>query len=129
MRAWLAAVLVIQAVGSGPARVSPAADDIARGIAALHDFEYEDANAAFRRARGHDADSVLACWGEAMTFYQTLWHNENVDEGRAALARLAPTPAARAAKARTPKEQLLLAAVERLFSAGDYASRRADYVE
>jgi hypothetical protein len=129
MRAFVAAALVSQAVASSPARVAPAADDLARGIAALHDFEYEDANAAFRRARARDADSVLACWGEAMTFYQTLWHNENVDEGRAALARLAPTAAARAAKARTLKEQLLLAAVERLFSAGDYAARRAAYVE
>jgi len=129
MRAFLATALVVQAAIAGPARRDTAAGEIARGIAALHDFEYEDANAAFRRARELDADSVLACWGEAMTFYQTLWRNENVDEGRAALVRLAATPEARAAQAHTPKERLLLAAVERLFGDGTAPARRAAYVD
>ena len=126
MRALLVVAIVFQTAERAPAS---ATHDIALGIAALHDFEYEDANAAFRRARAVEPDSVLACWGEAMTFYQTLWRNENVDEGRAALARLAPTREARAAKARTPREQLLLAAVERLFDSGDASARRSAYVD
>ena len=61
----------------------------------------------------------MAYWGEAMTYHQTLWGNENVDAGRQALARLAPTPAARRARARTAKEQALLDAASVLFGEGD----------
>ncbi len=106
-----------------------AAGDIARGIAALHDFEYEDANAAFRHARSLDPGSALAAWGEAMSYNQTLWRNENVEEGRAALVRLAATPDARAAKASGPREQALLAAVERLYDGGDAPTRRRAYLD
>src|ERR1700730_4336453 len=81
---------------------------VLRGLTALHYFEYEEANEAFREARVKDPASGVACWGEAMTYHQTLWRNENVGSARQALARLSPTPAARAAKARTPKEQMLL---------------------
>jgi tetratricopeptide (TPR) repeat protein len=108
---------------------APAATAVARGIAALHDFEYEEANAAFLEARSIDPGSVIACWGEAMTYHQTLWRNENVDAGRQALARLAPTAAERAAKASGAKEQRLLAAVERLFGAGDASTRRREYAD
>ena len=48
-----------------------------------------------RRASSIPA-SCMAYWGEAMTYHQTLWRNENVDAARQALARLGPTPAARA---------------------------------
>src|SRR5262249_31212168 len=61
--------------------------------------------------------------------HQTLWRNEDVDQGRAALARLAPTPKARAALASTTREQVLLAAVERLFGSGDAAARRSGYAD
>jgi len=71
----------------------------------------------------------MAYWGEAMTYHQTLWGNENLPEARRTLARLAPTPAARIAKARTPKEQALIGAVEILFGEGDSAARRARYKE
>jgi tetratricopeptide (TPR) repeat protein len=132
MMRWIVlAMAMLHVTGPSPRYgVEPAPDaEIARGIAALHDFEYEDANAAFRRARELDPRSVLAAWGEAMSFYQTLWRNENVGEGRAALARLAPTPDARRALASTVKERVLLAAAEQLFGEGDAASRRAAYVE
>jgi hypothetical protein len=130
MLRWIAAAaLTLQAVAARSPAPRPASDttDIAVGIAALHDFEYEDANAAFRRAREKRPTSVLAAWGEAMSYHQTLWRNEDVDQGRAALARLAPTPEARAALASTTREQVLLAAVERLFGSGDAAARRTAY--
>ena len=69
-----------------------------RGVTALHTFEYEDANEAFGQARRLDPGLVMAYWGEAMTYHQTLWRNENVQAARAALARLGPTPAARRAR-------------------------------
>ena len=72
-------------------------------LAALHQFEYEDANESFRQARELDPAFVMAYWGEAMTYHQTLWRNENVDAARLTLARLGPTPAARRAK--TPQRE------------------------
>jgi hypothetical protein len=108
---------------------SPAARLITRGIDALHDFEYEDANAAFQEARAADPASAIACWGEAMTYSQTLWRNEDVTAGRQALARFAPTAIERAAKASGPKEQALLSAVDQLFGPGDSATRRQKYAE
>jgi tetratricopeptide (TPR) repeat protein len=96
---------------------------------ALHYFEYEEANEAFREARVKDRGSVMACWGEAMTYHQTLWRNENVGLARQALARLGPTPAARAAKARTPKELMFLTAAETLFGDGDAPTRQRRYAD
>jgi len=97
-----------------------------RGVSALHLFEYEDANEAFTEARRIDPGFAMAYWGEAMTYHQTLWRNENVQAARDALARLGPTPGARRAKAHTPKEQALFDAVEILFADGDAATRRAE---
>ncbi len=56
---------------------------------------YEDAIDAFRAAQKIDPNFVMAYWGEAMSFSQPLWFFEEVDKGRAALAKLGPTPDAR----------------------------------
>ena len=61
----------------------------------------------------------MAYWGEAMTFNHPIWQQTSPDLAKAALARLGPTAAARAAKARTEKEKEWLAAVEKLYGAGD----------
>lgn len=111
---------------SGAAAAQP---PFLRGVAALHDFEYEEAHDAFREAQAIDAGFALAYWGEAMTYNQTLWRRENVDAAREVLARLGPTPAARAAKAPTPREQGFLAAVETLFGGGDAPTRQRRYAE
>jgi len=100
-----------------------------RGIAALHNFEYEDASGAFQQARQADPSNALACWGEAMSYHQTLWRNEDLAAGRAALARLAPTAEAREAKADTPKTRALLHAVDVLFGPGDEDARRRAYAD
>ena len=97
------------------------------GLAALHSFEYEDANEAFLRAQRADPGLVLAYWGEAMTYHQTLWGNEDVGAARGALARLALTAPARAAVARSPRERMFLGAADALFGPGDGATRRARY--
>src|SRR5438876_1118077 len=72
-----------------------------RGVAGLHTFEYEDANEAFRLAQRVDPGFAMAYWGEAMTYNQTLWRNEDVAAARQALARLGSIPAARAGRATT----------------------------
>jgi len=118
----LAAVVVSPASAQADARSS-----IARGIVALHFFEYEEANEAFREAHRLDARLVMACWGEALTYHQTLWRNEDLPQGRAALARCGPTAAARAALTQSHKERMFLEAAGVLFGAGDDAQRRQQY--
>lgn len=98
-----------------------------RGVTALHNFEYEEANEAFLKAQKIEPGFAMAYWGEAMTYHQTLWRNEDVAAARRILARLGSTPAARAAKAPTARERGFLAAVEALFGAGDAAVRRTQY--
>jgi tetratricopeptide (TPR) repeat protein len=98
---------------SGSAAAQPA---FVRGVLLLHCFEYDDAIAAFREAQRIDPAFALAYWGEAMCFNQSLWENEDVAKGRLALMKLAPTPAARQAKAPTPREKGYLDAVEKLYA-------------
>jgi tetratricopeptide (TPR) repeat protein len=113
-----------------PTSGSPQAQaEFVRGVAALHNFEYEEANEAFLKAQQIEPGFAMAYWGEAMTYHQTLWRNEDVAAGRRILARLGPTPAARAARAPTERERAFLAAVDVLFGAGDGAERRTRYAQ
>ena len=98
-----------------------------RGVTALHNFQYEDAVEAFRQTQRVDRDFVLGYWGEAMAWNQSLWLNQDADEARAALGRLAPTPPARAAKAKTELEKGYLRAVEALFGSGERPARDQAY--
>jgi tetratricopeptide (TPR) repeat protein len=100
-----------------------------RGVLLLHSFEYDDAIEAFREAQRTDPGFALAYWGEALSYNQPLWYNENLDKARATLARLAPTRAARQAKAPSAREKGYLDAVERLFGDGDKPSRDRAYTE
>lgn len=111
-------VVTIQTSGSAEAE-----RPFLRSVAALHSFEYEEANEAFRQAQKIDSHFAMAYWGEAMTYNQTLWRNENVPAARQTLRRLGATPAARAATTATPKEKAFLEAVEILFGEGDAATR------
>ncbi|HEX6199220.1 MAG TPA: tetratricopeptide repeat protein, partial [Thermoanaerobaculia bacterium] len=88
-----------------------------RGVAALHSFWYDEAEDAFRRAREIDPDLYMAAWGEAMTHNHPVWDQVELEEGRAALERLAPTAEERAALAPTERERAWMAAVEILFPA------------
>ena len=107
---------------------SPAAQaDFQRGVAWLHSFGYEDAIDAFRAAQKADPGFAMAYWGEAMSFSQPLWFYEELPQGRAALAKLGATPDARAAKAKTPREQGFMRAVEALFGPGDQGARHKAY--
>lgn len=99
-----------------------------RGALLLHLFEYPDAAKAFRQAQQLDPGFAMAYWGEAMTYNHGIWNQLDADAGRKALDRLGPTPAARAAKAPTPREKAYLAAVEILyFGNGTKPERDAQY--
>jgi len=92
-----------------------AQDDFIEGVLYLHNFQYREASQAFVRAREIDSDFVLAYWGEAMTYHQSLWSQQSASLGREALGRLGPTREDRAAKAPTDRERGYLQAVEVLF--------------
>jgi len=111
---------------SGPPRAHAL---FVRGVLYLHSFEYDDAIAAFQQAQEIDAGFAMAFWGEALAYNQPLWYNESADKARAALARLAPTRAARQAKAPTLREKGYLDAVEHLFGDGNKASRNRAYAD
>lgn len=98
-----------------------------RGVLYLHSFEYDDAASAFREAQAADPGFALAYWGEAMTYTHPVWNEQDLPAARAALARLAPTPEARAARAATPREQAWLAAVEQLYGEGSKERRDTLY--
>ncbi len=109
---------------------SPAAQsDFLRGVAWLHSFGYEDAIDAFRAAQKIDPSFALAYWGEAMSFSQPLWQFEEVDKGKAALAKFGKTSEERIAKARTPRERGFMRAVEALFGSGSTAVRAAAHAK
>lgn len=92
-----------------------------RGVLLLHSFEYGPAATAFRQAQAIDPDFALAYWGEAMTYTHPVWNQKDVAAGRAALARYAPTPEARAARAPTERERGWLHAVDVLYGEGEKA--------
>ena len=71
----------------------------------------------------------MAYWGEAISFSQPLWLFEEVEKGRAVLAKLGPTPEARIAKTKTPREGGFLRAAEALFGPGDKLARAAAYAK
>jgi tetratricopeptide (TPR) repeat protein len=101
--------------------------DFARGLALLHNFEYDRAAAEFRKAQATDPGFAMAYWGEAMTYNHPVWMQQDRAAALAALAKLAPTPAARAAKARTPRERDYLSAVEILYGDGTKEARDFRY--
>jgi tetratricopeptide (TPR) repeat protein len=106
---------------------APARQDFLRGTLLLHLFHYPEAAKAFRAAEQADPGFTMAYWGEAMAFNWGVWNEQFPDSARAALARLGPTPADRAAKARSPRERGYLEAVEALFGAGTKPHRDTVY--
>jgi tetratricopeptide (TPR) repeat protein len=100
-----------------------------RGVKLLHNFQYEEAIAAFQEAQKADPDFALAYWGEAMAHNYTLWSEQHTDEARKILARLGATPEARAAKARTAREKMWLGAVEALYGPGTKYERDEAYAD
>lgn len=107
-------------------KVAPG-DAFARGLHLLHNFEYDRARAAFQQARAANPNNVMAAWGEAMSHNYPLWMDVDLDEGRAALAKLGKTSAERHAKAGPEKEHLYLAAIEALYEGPTKISRDQAY--
>jgi tetratricopeptide (TPR) repeat protein len=100
-----------------------------RGVLLLHNFQYDDAKAAFFQAQIIDPNFAMAYWGEAMTENHPLWLEQNATEAQKILNRLAPTVEARLAKAPTQREKGFLQAVELLYGDGDKLTRDLGYAE
>lgn len=101
--------------------------DFLEGLALLHDFEYPAAAAAFRRAEAVDPGFAMAYWGEAMTFNHPIWMQQDLKAAQAALNKLAPTPAARRARAKTDREKEYLDTIEILYGDGSKEERDFRY--
>jgi tetratricopeptide (TPR) repeat protein len=111
-----------------PTSASPGAQvHFLRGLAWLYNFGYDEARGEFQQAQMIEPGFALSYWGEAMSHYQPVWHQQDDEGGRRALARLGETPASRAAKAGTPRERAYLGAVEILFGVGDQPIRQLGF--
>jgi tetratricopeptide (TPR) repeat protein len=111
---------------SGSAAAQPA---FLKGVLLMHSFEYDDAKEAFVEAQKADPGFAMAYWGEAMTYNHAVWQQTAPDLAKAALARLAPTPDARLAKAPTAREKDWLASLDALYGPGDKLTRDLAYAE
>ena len=111
---------------SGSAAAQPA---FIRGVLLMHSFEYDDAKEAFQQAQQADPGFAMAYWGEAMTYNHAVWQQTAPDLARAALARLAPTPEARLAKAPTAREKDWMASLDALYGPGEKLARDLAYAE
>src|SRR5262245_53689628 len=100
-----------------------------RGVALLHSFEYEDAAEAFQEAQKADPSLALAFWLEALTYSHIVWAEEKLEASRAVLNRLAPTPEARLAKAKTERERAFGAAIEAFYSDAALPTRAAAFAD
>lgn len=109
---------------SGAAAAQPA---FLRGVLLLHSFEFADSATTFREAEKADPGFALAYWGEAMSYNHAIWGEQDAKAAREALARLAPTPEDRLAKAPTERERGYLRAVEALYGTGSKSERDAAY--
>lgn len=110
------------------ARVPAAQAAFVEGMLWLHLFEYERAAELFRRAQDLETGFAMAYWGEAMTHNHPLWDQQERESARAVLARLGPTPEARAVRAGSDRERAFLAALDILYGEGPKAARDRAYL-
>src|SRR5712691_6085535 len=113
-----------------PTSAKPAAQaPFLTGVKALYNFEFDIAADAFQETQKADPAFALGYWGEAMSFNHPLWAQQDLPAARKVLERLAPTAAARAAKAPAGKERDFIEAADVLFGAGDKLTRDIAYSE
>lgn len=100
-----------------------------RGVLLLHSFEYERARTAFQQAEKVDPNFALAYWGEAMTYNQPIWNEQDIDAAKKVLNKLSPTDSQRIEKAKTAKEKGFIKAINLLYGKGTKSERDAAYAE
>lgn len=109
-----------------------AQSDFLEGVLFLHNFEYEDAARAFRRAQETDPDFALAYWGEAMTHNHPVWMEQNQAEAKQVLVKFGSSLAERQSKVSNQREKDYLMAVELLFGNApqtkDLSKNKRDFI-
>ena len=109
---------------SGAAEAQP---HFEAGLLLLHNFEYEDAAAQFRKAREIDPGFAMAYWGEAQTHNHPIWMQQDRDAALAILEQYAPTPTERLARIPTERERDWFETVEVLYGDGPKQARDFRY--
>src|SRR6516165_9011433 len=111
---------------SFPTSCAPAAQSqFETGVALLHSFEYEVAEAQFEEVTKKDPRCAMAYWGQAMTLYHELWNRPSKTD----LARGAELLAtARSLKPPTARERDYVLALSVFYSDTDKLdhNQRAD---
>lgn len=104
-----------------------AQEQFLRGVGGLHNFWFEEAEEAFRKAREIDPDFALAYWGEAMSHNHPLWAEQDISAARSVLSHFGQTRKERLEKTPTERERMYMEAVEILYGEGDKLSRDIAY--
>lgn len=97
------------------------------GVAALHNFFYEEAAEYFQKAQKIDSNFALAYWGEAMTYNHPLWSQQDIAAARKALEKFGASRKARIDKTAAGRERGFMEAVEALYGDGDKLTRDIAY--
>jgi len=97
------------------------------GLLLLHSFEYEDARGEFKKAKEKDSTEIMAYWGEAMSHYRALWGLENIEKGRAVMAKIGSTKEKRLEKISDPLEYDFWRGLEILYGEGKRIERHKSY--
>lgn len=105
----------------------PSQEAFEKGLLLLHSFEYEDSREAFQEAIAADTTELMAYWGEALTHYRALWGLQDVDAGRAVLAKVSASKADRLIKADNELERGFWEAIEILYGEGELYERNKAY--
>jgi tetratricopeptide (TPR) repeat protein len=89
-----------------------------RGLLALHSFWYDEATRQFKAAIAADPMMSMAYWGTAMSMFQLLWGDDDVDTAQQFLSRM-PAP-----DRLTPRERAWVNAANELLAEGNVRSSR-----
>src|SRR5258708_2095624 len=105
-----------------PISCSAAAQEkFTRGLALLHSFGYEEAEAVFSQIGAAEADCGMAYWGVAMTYYHPIWappNRQDLERGADASAK------ATRASAKTQRERDYMTAIAPFYRDGATAPHR-----
>jgi tetratricopeptide (TPR) repeat protein len=98
-----------------------------RGVAALHNFWFDEAADEFKNAQEIDPNFALAYWGEAMSYNHPLWAEQDIAAARATMMRFGKTRKERMEKTPTERERMYMEALEILYGEGDKLARDKAY--
>ena len=98
-----------------------------RGVAALHNFWFDEAADEFRNAQEIDPDFAMAYWGEAMSYNHPLWAEQDIAAARQVMRRFGKTRKERLDKVPTEREKMYWEALETLYGRGDKLERDIAY--